>query len=149
MTVTRRTLIVLSGTFALAGCAQLVPQEGTSPLARARGPVDVGPATEYSAPGVYARFRTSHGFFIIRRGDQLFVESAICTHRNCLLEANADGFECPCHGSTFTLEGRVTRGPARRNLPRLAVERREDGHLIVHPDQPVSATAPQSVLTMS
>lgn len=42
------------------------------------------------------------------------VLSAICTHQRCLvrLSSNKNGFDCPCHQSTFTLAGAVTGGPA-------------------------------------
>ena len=44
--------------------------------------------------------------------------AAFCTHRNCKLDAEADKtFYCPCHGSTFDHDGKVTEGPAWRNLP--------------------------------
>jgi Rieske Fe-S protein len=33
------------------------------------------------------------------------------------VKAGADGFECPCHGSRFTRDGAVTKGPAPRALP--------------------------------
>lgn len=46
--------------------------------------------------------------------------SAICPHMNCVLRWN-DGehsWDCPCHGSRFTPEGRVLDGPAVEDLPR-------------------------------
>jgi len=58
----------------------------------------------------------------------LFALSSICTHRNCLLTAEPDhSFFCNCHGSTFDENGKVTEGPAKRNLPVLAT--REDEFL--------------------
>jgi Rieske Fe-S protein len=44
--------------------------------------------------------------------------SAVCTHTGCTVRytpINAD-IECPCHGSTFALDGKVTHGPAARPL---------------------------------
>lgn len=42
----------------------------------------------------------------------------ICTHLGCvpLRGGEADGWRCPCHGSQYDLSGRVTHGPAGRNL---------------------------------
>ena len=42
----------------------------------------------------------------------------ICTHGACEVEFQPDlnGVECPCHGSRFSLEGTVLRGPATRAL---------------------------------
>ena len=34
----------------------------------------------------------------------------------CTLNLNKDKLECPCHGSTFDLDGKVITGPARDNL---------------------------------
>jgi Rieske Fe-S protein len=44
--------------------------------------------------------------------------SAICTHRGCTVEydGNAKEWSCPCHGSRFALDGRVTHGPAKTPL---------------------------------
>lgn len=44
--------------------------------------------------------------------------SAICTHRGCTLEydANSKEWACPCHGSQFSLDGQVVRGPAKKPL---------------------------------
>ena len=58
--------------------------------------------------GFVATCNSTH-FFIVRKGASLFALSAICTHRHCKLEAEADKtFYCPCHGSTFDPEGKVT-----------------------------------------
>lgn len=136
--ITRRQLIVLGGAFALAGCSASRPDDhhetGVRPEAIA---VDAGPLAGYAAPGIYGQFRTSHAFFIVREGDGVFAQSAICTHRDCLLSRWDGGFRCRCHGSTFTADGHVTRGPARRDLPRYAVEQNAAGHLIVHIDRPL------------
>jgi len=103
----------------------------------AAAPVDAGPLAHYAARGIYGQFRQSYGFFIVRDGDRIFAQSAICTHRDCLLSATNGGFRCRCHGSTFTVDGHVTRGPARRDLPRYALEQQTNGHLLVHLERPL------------
>ena len=40
------------------------------------------------------------------------VTSAICTHKGCSVSFNGTLLRCPCHGSQFSLEGAVLRGPA-------------------------------------
>ncbi len=49
--------------------------------------------------------------------------SGVCTHQGCQVQPGAGFARCPCHGSTFDIEGQVVRGPARRALPRYALER--------------------------
>jgi Rieske Fe-S protein len=42
---------------------------------------------------------------------------ATCTHAGCPVAPAGQGFECPCHGSTFKgSDGSVTNGPARSPL---------------------------------
>jgi len=121
----RRQFLILSAT-ALAGCEAAGGPPGGVPQV-----VDAGPAADYAANGVYDRF-VGRGFFIVRNGDQLFALSSICTHRRCKLETEPDhSFYCKCHGSTFDPSGRVTRGPARRNLPLLHLETSSEGRLLV------------------
>jgi Rieske Fe-S protein len=63
-------------------------------------------------------------FFAVRITQQkISVMSQLCTHRGCTLftQNNGNGFECPCHGSSFDLNGDVTRGPALRSLEKRTV----------------------------
>jgi Rieske Fe-S protein len=63
----------------------------------------------------------------------LFVLSSICTHRHCIVSAEPDhSFHCKCHGSEFDPGGKVTNGPATRNLPVLPSSIDENHHLIVN-----------------
>ncbi len=69
--------------------------------------------------------------YLLALGDRRFVAlSPICTHRGCTVQIRAARLVCPCHGSTYDLEGRVIRGPAQRSLARYAVEVREGDVLI-------------------
>ena len=45
--------------------------------------------------------------------------SKVCTHQGCLLKLDKNNKKliCPCHNSQFDLNGKVTQGPARDNLP--------------------------------
>jgi len=43
--------------------------------------------------------------------------SITCTHLGCIVKPSATGFECPCHGSRYALDGKVTKGPAPSPLP--------------------------------
>lgn len=47
---------------------------------------------------------------------------ARCTHAGCALSKVEDGQAvCPCHGSRFTLDGAVARGPATEPLVTRAI----------------------------
>jgi Rieske Fe-S protein len=92
--------------------------------------IDAGPLANYSADGVYDRFRDL-GFFVIRKGEKLIALSSTCTHRKCTLKAERDhSFYCKCHGSTFDPAGKVTEGPANRDLPAFSTTN-DKGHLLV------------------
>jgi Rieske Fe-S protein len=45
------------------------------------------------------------------------ITSTECTHQGCEVNRDSIGWTCPCHGSQFTLEGDVRRGPAQDPLP--------------------------------
>lgn len=48
--------------------------------------------------------------------------STVCTHAGCAVSSVADGkITCPCHGSTFDLDGAVLKGPATKPLATVAV----------------------------
>lgn len=57
-----------------------------------------------------------------------------CTHLGCAYhwDNSADLFVCPCHGSTFTVDGRVKEGPAARPLERYRV-RVDNGIVLLGP----------------
>lgn len=37
--------------------------------------------------------------------------SRVCTHQGCVTDIRNNRFECPCHGSIFSNDGSVVRGP--------------------------------------
>ena len=56
---------------------------------------------------------------------ELFAFSAVCPHLGCVLQWNADekSFDCPCHGSRFTKEGKLINGPAIKDLKRIELHK--------------------------
>jgi Rieske Fe-S protein len=129
MSMSRRQFLILAAG-AVAGC-QTADDGGTSATAHRERVVNAGPVSSYAADGVYNNFR-DQGFFVIRNGEKLFALSAICTPRKCKLIGEPDhSFYCKCHGSTFDPGGKVTLGPAKRDLPILPVFVNEKGQLLV------------------
>jgi cytochrome b6-f complex iron-sulfur subunit len=60
---------------------------------------------------------------IYREESGVYAISTVCTHLGCIVKATDSGFDCPCHGSKFTKEGSVLKGPAPKGLPWLEVKR--------------------------
>jgi len=68
----------------------------------------IGKASGYANPIVIARVD----------GNTFAALDAICTHMRCTVAYNALNLtlDCPCHGSTYEVDGRVVTGPAVRPL---------------------------------
>lgn len=48
--------------------------------------------------------------------------SSVCPHRGCNVNEIVDGLiKCPCHGSEFSLDGAVAKGPATKPLTSKAI----------------------------
>ena len=76
--------------------------------------------------------------YILRDHDGIAAMSAICTHLGCVVDKDASGFLCPCHGSSFSINGIVLTGPALRSLPWYDINGMPDGTLIANLDKKVS-----------
>jgi len=63
-----------------------------------------------------------------------------CTHLGCAYhwESGSAQFECPCHGSIFSIDGKVTAGPAPRPLDRYP-SKVEGGAVYINPESPSAA----------
>ncbi len=59
--------------------------------------------------------------FVVRHDDgRLTTVSTRCMHRGCQVDPVAERLVCPCHGSEYTREGAVLKGPTRAPLHRFA-----------------------------
>ena len=76
-------------------------------------PEEIAPGTVLVVP--------KHRLYVIRTGEGFFALSSVCTHLGCMTRYQPESalIACPCHGSRFSLEGKVTAGPAPRPLRRL------------------------------
>lgn len=85
-----------------------------------------GPVVPVSAQGL------PDAVLVIRTEEGVYrALGARCTHLGCLVRPGKQVLRCPCHGAVFDLAGTVIRGPARKPLPRYAVEATEENLEIV------------------
>lgn len=75
------------------------------------------------------------GVLLVRRAGRVHALLDRCSHRGCALHRGVlngdDTVTCPCHGSTFRLDGSVVKGPATSPQPSLAVRTTADGAIEV------------------
>src|ERR1700674_3377536 len=77
------------------------------------------------AVGNAALVQTAIGDFLVAHPSQnSFVAlNAICTHQTCTITGFGNqNYACPCHGSTFDINGRVLGGPAPAALHQYATQ---------------------------
>lgn len=74
---------------------------------------------------------------IVREGNRVAAISTTCTHLGCIVAPSATGFQCPCHGSRFDVDGNVTGGPAPKPLAWFEVSLTPDGELEVDKDSEI------------
>ena len=122
--LTRDGFLYLSGALALGGLLRFLSYQ-TEPTPQME--FDLGLATDFplnsrtllaDIPAVL--LHTESGFSAL---------SLVCTHLGCTVEQKTDGFTCPCHGSRYTKDGKVIRGPAEKPLRILRVEVTDKGTL--------------------
>ena len=76
----------------------------------------------------WARFNSQRLVWVIRRGSNVTVFTAVCPHLGGTVAADANGFGCLCHGSSWNVSGGRLGGPTTRGLDLL--ESRVDGDLL-------------------
>lgn len=67
---------------------------------------------------------------VIRKDGKIKAISIACTHLGCTLNVEGDKLVCPCHGSVFSLEGAVEKGPAVKDLKILESKQEKDKLII-------------------
>lgn len=127
--LTHDGFLYLSGALALGGLLRFLSFQ-TEPTPQ--NEFDLGPATDFplnsrtllaDIPAVL--LHTENGFSAL---------SLVCTHLGCTVEQKVDGFTCPCHGSRFNADGKVTHGPADKPLRALHMEVTDKGILKLFTD---------------
>lgn len=69
--------------------------------------------------------------FIETQSGKVRVQTAVCTHLGCTVNAVDTGYACPCHGSTYDTHGLNTGGPAPLPLVYFKVFRGASGDIMV------------------
>ncbi len=91
----------------------------------------IGPPEDYPVGTV--RGFEDQNVIVFRDEKGVFAISTVCTHLGCIVSYDPEeGFECACHGSTFTADGAVTKGPAPTALPWMEVSMLPNGQLVVN-----------------
>ena len=70
--------------------------------------------------------------FVVRNGNTFHAISSVCTHLRCQVTHVRSGFQCPCHGSTFDVDGNVIKGAATRPLEWYEVTLAENGEVRIN-----------------
>ncbi len=84
--------------------------------------VVAGPVEQFE-PGTVTAFPAGRFYLARLSGGGFLALDRTCTHLGCTVPWNAETkrFECPCHASSFTIEGSVISPPAPRPLDLYAV----------------------------
>jgi cytochrome b6-f complex iron-sulfur subunit len=131
----RRDLLGKLGTGMFVGASALcaaVAARSLVPLATPEPSqqLKLGPPEDYPVGTV--RSFDDQNVIIFRDEKGIFAISTVCTHLGCIVSYDSgNGFECPCHGSTFAPDGVVTKGPAPTPLPWMEVSMLPSGQLVV------------------
>ena len=72
--------------------------------------------------------------FLFRRPEGIYAVSSICTHLGCNVKWNGgrEGFDCPCHGSTYDQNGKNISGPAPKPLKWYEMALTSDGKVQIN-----------------
>ncbi len=123
---TRRDFLVALGAGCVALAAGSIPGCATAPVYRGNvrdGSLSLSEAEFALAAGdtnalIVRAPQMENAVILLRLPDASYrALSAVCTHQGCEVRPSSTGFRCPCHGSAFSLDGTVVRGPARKPLP--------------------------------
>lgn len=76
-------------------------------------------------------FNPTQKVFVETLGGKVRVQTAVCTHLGCTVNAVETGYSCPCHGSVYDRHGRNVSGPAPLPLVYFKVFKGASGDLMV------------------
>lgn len=118
---------------AVSGCASMIAVPVRSSEGRVRVALADHPTLDRPEGFVQLRIEgDGRLIYLLALGDGAYAAlSPVCTHQGCTVDVQAQRLVCPCHGSTYSREGAVLRGPAPLPLRRYPVRAEPDGVLII------------------
>jgi cytochrome b6-f complex iron-sulfur subunit len=125
--ITTQGLLTISGLLGLGGLVRFLSYEPDPP-----------PPTRYEVGDAKNFPMNSHTVLpnipaiLIHEPGGFSAMSLVCTHLGCTVEVKTNELACPCHGSRYGMDGKVTKGPAVEPLPQLRVELTKDGKVVVY-----------------
>jgi cytochrome b6-f complex iron-sulfur subunit len=113
------------------GLRTLWPRTGKASALR----LPAGRPEDYAVGHVHTGLLREHWAVVVRSAEGFYALSARCTHLGCKLRhvPATSQLHCACHGSLFSLQGKVLRGPASRHLERVNITLGPEGTLLVDP----------------
>ena len=141
-TMNRRELLTYAwgaATALFAGEGSVIAFQFLLPRFRAGefgGSFNIGPASSLPPAGSLPPVANADGkFWLVNADEGVRSLYMVCTHLGCLYNwsDSNERFECPCHGSKFTLAGDYIEGPAPRSLDQFEVR-------MVVDNEPLAAT---------
>ena len=99
---------------------------------RSGGVLRVPRAAFETAPGVLLSFPDEGMPIYVHQHTERRYSAVLtrCTHQGCQADPDQDRIRCPCHGSEYSLDGRVLQGPAEQSLTRYPVSVERDDILV-------------------
>jgi cytochrome b6-f complex iron-sulfur subunit len=119
--LTLKFLFGLGGLLGLGGLVRYFSYQSDS---NEPSEFELGSVSEY--PERSRTVRIDIPAVIYNRGGEIVAFSLTCSHLGCMVEDQGDILACPCHGSRFSNDGEVVKGPAQKPLSRLRVELQAD-----------------------
>jgi len=100
--------------------------------------VDANPTLDATGTAKVAFYGGGDRVFAVKP-NQTEALSLTCTHQGCTVHPNENGeYHCPCHGAVYDKDGKVLRGPAKRDLARFKVTGKETNRVRLTTTQPAN-----------
>jgi Rieske Fe-S protein len=103
-----------------------------------KGKIDLGPKSDYDNVKdgtIIDKWPKPDRVMLIKNGGKIYAVNSTCTHKNCATKLKEADIVCPCHNSKFSVEGTVTKGPAKVSLTRYGISVDDKGHIVADRDK--------------